>query len=447
MKKNQSDVNRFWARFRDIVIKFNIPDSQADLYVKWATNFALSIKGKPLKERKLEDVKAYLANLKEQKDINEIQIEQARKALYLLYYKFLKVPLDFSENESTGQEFKIQKDRCNEKPERNDFMLKKYIKKSQEKLIEKIQQELRYKHYSLKTEYTYIDWVLRYLSFFKGVSPESLGSKDIKQYLDYLAVDRKVSSSTQNQALNAIVFMYTQVLQDDPGDFSDFTRAKNKRNIPVVLTVDEVNAVLVNLEGDMLLMAELLYGAGLRIMECVRLRIKDVDFGRNQIVVRNGKGNKDRLTMLPSKYKDKLKEKVDSSRQIFMEDIRNGSDGVYIWPAYDRKDAAAKKDWIWQYVFPSYNLSIDPRSNRIRRHHIDQSTLRKAVKDAARLSGLSKKVTPHTLRHSFATHLLEKGYDIRTVQELLGHADVSTTMIYTHVLNKPGLPALSPADF
>lgn len=350
MGKIQPDVNIFWINYRDIVLKFNVSESDADLYVKWATNFALSIKGKPLKERKLEDVKAYLTNLREQRDINEIQVEQARKALYLLYYKFLNVPLDFSGHDNTAHQAKFQNNENNVKAEKNDFLLKKEIRKSQEKLIEKIQKEMRYKHYSIKTEYTYIDWVLRYLSFFNGVSPEGLGFKDIKQYLDYLAVERKVSSSTQNQALNAIVFMYTQVLNMDPGDFSDFTRAKTKRNIPVVLTVDEVNRVLDNLEGDMRLMACLLYGAGLRIMECVRLRIKDVDFSQNLIVVRNGKGNKDRITMLPGKCKDQLKEKVDSSKKIFLEDITSGSDGVYIWPAYDRKDSGAKKDWIWQYV-------------------------------------------------------------------------------------------------
>ncbi len=446
MEKNYSDVNKFWANFRDSVIKNDIPESQADSYVKWAENFAVSIKGKPLKERNLEEVKAYLAKLKQQKGISKIEIEHARRALYLLYYKFLNIPLDINHNKEILTQDKKQGDKSIKKPGKNDFALKKEIKKNQGKLIENIQKELRYKHYSLKTEYSYIDWVLRYLSFYDGASPEKLGSKEIKKYLDFLAVDREVSSSTQNQALNALVFMYTQVLKRDPGDFSDFSRAKRKINIPVVLTVNEVSALLKNMEGDMLLMAGLLYGSGLRIMECVRLRIKDIDFAQNMIVVRNGKGDKDRLTMLPGKYKKQLREKVDSSKKLFIEDLNNGSAGVYIWPAYDRKDSGAKKDWIWQYVFPAANMSVDPRSNSIRRHHIDQSTLRKAVKDAARLAGLSKKVSPHTLRHSFATHLLEKGYDIRTIQELLGHSDVSTTMIYTHALNKPGLPVLSPAD-
>ncbi|MFC1495288.1 integron integrase [Thermodesulfobacteriota bacterium] len=447
MRDKQSDVNRFWDRFRDAVIKHGVPETYADWYVKWGQKFALSIKGKPLRERTLEDIKTFLSRIKLQKGFNKFQIEQARKALYILYYKYLKVPVDFSKNEESGIPERKQGYSRDIESDNNDFIFKKDVKKSHRELIDKIRKELRYKHYSLKTEYTYIDWAVRFISFFKGASPEKLGAKDIKKYLDYLAVERQVASSTQNQALNAIVFMYTQVLKQDPGNFSDFVRAKQKRNIPVVLTIDEVGAVLSNIDGKMLLMAGLLYGSGLRILECVRLRIKDVDFAQNHIEVRNSKGNKDRLTILPGRYKGDLKKQVDYARELFLKDLENDFDGVYIWPSYDRKNPGAKKDWIWQYIFPANNLSVDPRSNKIRRHHIDQSTLRKAVKNAARSAGLTKEVTPHTLRHSFATHLLEKGYDIRTIQELLGHADVSTTMIYTHALNKPGVPVLSPADF
>ncbi len=243
--------------------------------------------------------------------------------------------------------------------------------------------------------------------------------------------------------------MYTQVLNREPGDFSDFIRAKRAKKIPVVLTVKEMNQLMEQIEGVSRLMAGLLYGSGLRIMECIRLRIKDIDFAQNRIVVRNGKGNKDRFTMLPGSYKEDLKKQVKHSKDLFLKDLKGEGDfdGVYIWPSYDRKNPGAKKDWRWQYVFPSAYLSVDPRSNRVRRHHTDPSNLRKAVKNAAQEAGLSKEVTPHTLRHTFATRLLEKGYDIRTIQELLGHADVSTTMIYTHALNRPGIPVLSPADF
>ena len=283
--------------------------------------------------------------------------------------------------------------------------------------------------------------------FVNGEDPEKLGTGDIRKYLDYLACERNVRANTQNLALNSIVFMYTQVLKRDPGDFSDFYRAKRGRKVPVVLSKDEIDLLFEQLNGVTLLMSGIQYGSGLRTTECIRLRIKDIDFARNNIIVRNGKGDKDRLTMLPEKYKEDLKKQIVYAKELFLKDLEDGSDGVYIWPAFARKNPGAKRNWIWQYVFPASNLSADPRSKCFQRHHIDQSTLQKAVKNAARSAGLSKEVTPHTLRHSFATHLLEKGYDIRTVQELLGHSDVSTTMIYTHVLNKPGLPVLSPADF
>ena len=450
MVKNSGDVNRFWSRYRDTVIECNIPESQADEYVKWSENFARSIKGKPLRKRTIDDIKNFISQLKVQRNINENQVNQARKAIYILYYKHLKIALEFSKIELKDRSEKEQKSGAadNEYSGHNDFTFKKEVEKTHHNLIEQIKKEIRYRHYSIRTEYTYVDWIVRYLSFFNGAGPEKLNAGDIRKYLDYLATERNVSASTQNLALNAIVFLYTQVLKQEPGDFSDFVRAKRPKKLPVVLTKDEVDLLFEHLDGDMLLMADgILYGAGLRIMECVRLRIKDIDFAQNCIVVRNGKGNKDRLTMLPKKYREQLKEKIEYSKKLFIEDLQNGSDGVYIWPGYENKNPGAKKDWIWQYVFPASNLSVDPRSKSYQRHHIDESTLRKAIKSAARAADLSKEVTPHTLRHCFATHLLENGADIRTVQELLGHADLETTTIYTHVLNRPGVPVLSPADF
>ena len=448
MKKYSGDVNRFWVRYRDTLIECNIPESQVDEYVKWAEDFARSIKGKPLRERTISDIKNFISKLKKQKNINEDQVNLARKAIYILYYKHLKIALFSKREVKDGSEANDQRQVNNEYSGHNDFALRKEVEKTYCKLIEQIKKEIRYRHYSIRTEYTYIDWIVRYLSFSNGVSPEKLNAGDIRKYLDYLATTRNVAASTQNLALNAIVFLYTQVLKQEPGDFSDFYRAKRPKKLPVVLTKDEIDLLFEHLDGDMLLMADgILYGAGLRIMECIRLRIKDIDFAQNSIVVRNGKGNKDRLTMLPKKYREQLREKIENSKKLFIEDLKNGSDGVYLWPGYERKNPGAKKDWIWQYVFPASNLSVDPRSNRVRRHHIDQSTLRKALKNAVRAAELSKEVTPHTLRHCFATHLLENGVDIRTVQELLGHADLETTTIYTHVLNRPGIPVLSPVDF
>ena len=233
----------------------------------------------------------------------------------------------------------------------------------------------------------------------------------------------------------------------DPGEFDDFIRAKRPRRLPEVLTRDEVKRLFDQLKGVNFLMAGLLYGAGLRLMECLRLRVKDIDFATHRIIVRDGKGQKDRVTILPEKYEPQLKKLLEYAKTLHKRDLASGTVGVSLWTAFERKSPQASKEWIWQYVFPSANLSVDPRTNKIKRHHLHPSNLQKAVKIAARKAELSKRVSCHTLRHSFATHLLEGGYDIRTVQELLGHADVSTTMIYTHVLNKPGLSVKSPADF
>jgi integron integrase len=255
-----------------------------------------------------------------------------------------------------------------------------------------------------------------------------------------------VAASTQNQALNAIVFLYSQVLNLTPGDFADFTRAQRPGRLPVVLTREEVKRLLDGLTGVYALMGGLLYGSGLRLMECLRLRIKDVDLERRRLIVRQGKGRKDRVTVLPDRYLEALREQIARTRRIFEDDLSKGSTGVYLPDALERKNPAAAKDWRWQYVFPAERMSVDPRSGAVRRHHLHENNLAREVTRAARGAGISQPVTCHALRHSFATHLLEAGSDIRTVQELLGHADVSTTMIYTHVLNRPGLAVKSPAD-
>ncbi|MDB9822204.1 site-specific integrase [Deltaproteobacteria bacterium] len=446
MKQKTNDVNKFWVRFRDSVIQYGVPDTYADWYVKWGQKFAVSIKGRPLRQRTGNDIEHFLSNLSSRKNVGKWQVEQAREALHILYNDYLQLPVLLSESNKHDQYKNNPKSAHMGERFKDNLSRKTEIIKSHKKLIEKIQKEIRYRHYSIRTEQTYIDWVIRFLIFFNSVSPENLGPNDIRQYLDYLANDRKVAASTQNQALNAIVFLYTQVLKRDAGDFSEFVRARRHRKVPVVLTRQEMSLLMDQLDGTIRLMSGLLYGAGLRIMECIRLRIKEVDFAQDQIVVRNGKGKKDRITILPEKYKDPLKKQVNDAKALFMKDLENGFDGVYIWPSFERKMSGAAKDWIWQYVFPASNLSIDPRSGKVRRHHVDPSTLRRTIKNAARSAGLSKQVSPHTLRHSFATHLLEKGYDIRTIQELLGHSDVSTTMIYTHALNKPGLAVISPAD-
>ncbi|MDH4318752.1 MAG: integron integrase [Desulfobulbaceae bacterium] len=314
------------------------------------------------------------------------------------------------------------------------------------RLLDQVRDKIRAKHYSIRTEETYIQWIKRYIFFHNKRHPIEMGAEEIAQYLSYLAVQRKVSSSTQNQALCAIVFLYKQVLEIEPGDFSNLVRAKNPIRLPVVFTKNEVKSVLIQLEGTNRLMGHLLYGSGLRIMECLRLRVKDIDFESSQITVRDGKGQKDRVTMLPSVISLELRYHLERVKSIYERDLRAGFGAVYLPYALERKYKDSERSWTWQFVFPSPKRSIDPRSGIVRRHHLSESVLQRAVKKAVRNAGIVKLATCHTFRHSFATHLLEAGYDIRTVQELLGHSDVSTTMIYTHVLNKGVNGVKSPGD-
>jgi len=316
------------------------------------------------------------------------------------------------------------------------------------RLIDALRGEIRSRHYSIRTEKAYVDWVRRFIAFIGYAHPKKVDvTRSVKQYLEYLATAREVAASTQNQALNALVFFYGQALKRPFGNMGEFVRAKRPQRLPEVMTREEVEDLLAEMDGVTGLMAGLMYGGGLRIMECVRLRVKDIDFARHQIMVRDGKGRKDRITMLSERFAAPLREHLARVKAIYKEDCAKGIPGVYIWPALARKYPKVASEWRWQYVFPAKGLSVDPRSGTVRRHHISESLVQKAVKSASSRAGITRKVSCHTLRHSFATHLLEARYDIRTVQELLGHANISTTMIYTHVLNSPGLSVRSPADF
>lgn len=314
------------------------------------------------------------------------------------------------------------------------------------KLLDQMRDRLRVKHYSIRTETSYLQWVKRFILFHGKRHPAEMGTVELEAFLTHLAVDGNVSASTQNQALSALLFLYKEVLVMDLPWLNNVARAKVPQRLPVVLTRTEVREVLVRMKGVYALMANLLYGSGMRLMECVRLRVKDVDFERGEILVRCGKGGKDRVTMLPASVKIGLQAHLAQRRALFEDDKRIGKVDVFMPNALARKYPNASTDWNWQYIFPSGSYSIDPRSGIERRHHIDEKLLQRAMKKAVQASGITKPATPHTLRHSFATHLLEAGYDIRTVQELLGHSDVSTTMIYTHVLNKGAKGVLSPLD-
>ncbi len=314
------------------------------------------------------------------------------------------------------------------------------------RLLDRVRAALRARHYSRRTEEAYVAWMRRYIFFHGKRHPAEMGAPEITRFLTSLAVDGKVAASTQNQALSALLFLYREVLQVDLPWLDDIVRAKRPQRLPVVLTRDEVRAILRRLQGAPRLMAYLLYGAGLRRLECCRLRVQDVDFGLNHIVVRGGKGDKDRVTMLPAAVKTDLARHLEGVRGQHRSDLECGAGWVELPTALARKYPNAGREWAWQWLFPATRMYVDRLTGQRRRHHLHESVLQRAVKHAVWRAGLSKRAGPHTLRHSFATHLLEDGHDIRTVQELLGHRDVTTTQIYTHVLNRGPAGVRSPAD-
>jgi integron integrase len=306
--------------------------------------------------------------------------------------------------------------------------------------------EIRSRHYSRRTEKAYLGWMRRFVSFNRGRDPAALGAAEVKAFLSRLAADGKVSSSTQNQAFSALLFLYRDVLGVGLQGLEDTERAKRPQRLPLVLSENEVRAILRHLKGRMLTMAYLMYGSGLRLLECARLRVKDIDFDRREITVRSGKGNKDRVTVLPERVADRLRSHLGKVRRVHDADLAEGAGSVLMPEALARKFPNASREWPWQWVFPAARLFTDVDTGERRRHHVHETVLQRAFKEAVRASGVAKPATCHTLRHSFATHLLESGYDIRTIQELLGHSDVSTTMIYTHVLNRGGRGVRSPVD-
>lgn len=313
------------------------------------------------------------------------------------------------------------------------------------KLLDQVRLVLRRNHYSIRTEEAYVQWIMRFIHFHKMKHPQKMDNSHIEAFLNHLAL-QNVAASTQNQAFSALLFLYKHVLHTELQGPIKAIRAKKPQRLPTVLTRTEVWQVIDSLSPSHQLIATLLYGGGLRLLECLRLRIKDIDFAQQQIIVRRGKGDKDRITMLPNSAKTSLTQHLKGVEALHQKDLTLGYGDVYLPNALERKYPKANREWIWQYVFPSHKLSVDPRTGKVRRHHVDESGFRKAVRRSAQQAKIKKHVSPHAFRHSFATHLLEDGYDIRTIQELMGHKDVSTTMIYTHVLNRGGLVVRSPAD-
>ncbi len=314
------------------------------------------------------------------------------------------------------------------------------------KLLDQVSDVCRVKHYSLRTEQAYVHWIKKFILFHGKRHPLTMSKPEIEAFLTHLAVDLNVSASTQNQAFSALLFLYREVLRTDFGQLTDVTRAQRRKRLPVVMTRAEVQRLLAVMTGTHQLLAKLLYGTGMRLMECLRLRVKDLDFEKRVITLRDTKSPRDRVTMLSVSLEPALQAHLHRVKILHEEDLKRGYGRVYLPSGLKQKYPNVDRDWCWQYVFPAAGLSHDPVSGEMRRHHVHETSLQRAVKEAVRAAGLTKPIGCHTLRHSFATHLLESGSDIRTVQELLGHKDVSTTQIYTHVLNRPGLAVKSPLD-
>ena len=314
------------------------------------------------------------------------------------------------------------------------------------RLLDEVRAVARMRHLSIRTEQAYVSWIRRFIIFHQKRHPRDMGENEIRAFISHLAVEGAITASTQTVALSALLFLYRDVLKQDLPYVSNIERARKPKRLPVVFTRDEVKRILVNLQGTHWLVGGLLYGSGLRLMECLRLRVKDLDFTYGQLTVRDGKGEKDRITMLPASLTQQLRHHLEKVRLLHLDDLHAGYGEVYLPYALERKYPNAPKDWGWQYVFPAAARSIDPRSSKERRHHLSDSAVQTAIKNALRKAQIYKRGSCHTFRHSFATHLLENGYDIRTVQELLGHKDVKTTMIYTHVLNRGGKGVVSPMD-
>jgi integron integrase len=413
----------------------------------WLGRFCRFLKGKRLEECSPADVEAFLKRAAF-KGAAEWQVAQAEAVVKLALQQLARSPWaqdwpDFSavrEALGAGARKSGGVEQFEGRSDEGEPMAR-YLP-----FLGELRVVLRREHYATRTEQTYVDWVKRFLVFWRPLSREDFTAERVRVYLEYLAVVRKVSANTQNQALNALVFVFREVLKRDLGEIGAVARAAERRKLPVVLSREEARGLFREMDEPYGLMARLMYGTGLRLMECVRLRVKDLDFEALQVVVRGGKGDKDRVTTLPVSLVEPLRAHLKRVKGTHEADLKAGHGAVYLPEALRRKWPGAERDWVWQYVFPAPRATVDPESGRVFRHHVHENSLQKAVKAAAVKAEIAKRVSCHALRHSFATHLLEAGYDIRTVQELLGHSDVSTTMVYTHVLNRPGLAVRSPLD-
>ena len=452
-------IRSFWHRYIKKLEESGVKRTTQRWYVRHAEAYIEAHPEKRLREHGAEDVSSYLAEVGRRPGLLDWQFRQLVDAIQKLF-DLAEVPareqIDWAHWRDSARSLPrshptVARDDDEPFHQANDFPAiagKPFaeIRKAHGPLLGEVQKAVRRRGLAIKTEQTYLHWIMRYIGSVGDADPRACGAAEVRAFLDVLALRGKVSASTQNLALNALVFLYRDTLGRETLDLSGFARAKRPRRLPTVLTRAEVALLLDRLDGTQRLMAALLYGTGLRLIECLRLRVQDVDFGYRQIIVRNAKGAKDRVVPLPQRLIPRFRSHLTQVKALHDEDLAKGLGAVYLPEALARKFPNAPREWRWQYCFPSGRLSADPRSGEVRRHHLHENGLQKAIKAAASAAALEKRVSPHTLRHSFATHLLESGYDIRTVQELLGHSDVSTTMIYTHVLNRGGQGVQRPLD-
>lgn len=451
--------SRFFHNYIICLDKASIPDKYRRWYVKRIEQFIKAQKGRKIKSLSGNEISQYFEKIGRQNRLSGWQFYQCIDAIRILYCnllispschevewcfwfdsaKQLEVDHPTTARQLTPDELTFIKTR------RSEGALKT-VRTSYHDLLVKFTSEIRRRGYAYRTEQSYEQWICRFILFCDETAPDKVGADKVRAFLDYLAIQRRVTASTQNQAMNAIVFLYTKVLGQEFPEFKTFVRAKQSRNLPVVLSRHEVSALLLQLQTTNQLIASLLYGTGMRLLEGLRLRVLDVDFEYQRIHVYQAKGKKDRFVPLPKILVEGLRLQINKVEKLHVQDLAVGHGEVVLPDALARKYPNAGKELKWQFLFPSGRLSIDPYGGVIRRHHLHESSIQKAIKRAANACHINKRVGCHTLRHSFATHLLEANYDIRTVQELLGHANVSTTMIYTHVLNRPGIGVFSPLD-
>ncbi|MFQ6126492.1 MAG: integron integrase [Candidatus Heimdallarchaeota archaeon] len=423
------------AEFEDFIKRFRlVPPKKTRFYVYWVERFIKYYKfrsSKPLKQT----IAAYLETMETDSRFAEWQVKQAADAILLYAEKYLKSdkrPLALSINYPVDL--------------KKDVSDKIFNKTSWKGILDKLHESLRLRHYSPRTEKSYRIWINKFRNYVNDRDPLLLEGKEVKDFLTHIALHDRVSASTQNQAFNALLYLFRNILQKDLSNLKDTIRARRRRKLPVVLTREEVQQLFSFLESPYILMAQLLYGSGLRLLECIRLRVKDIDFANNVLIIRAGKGEKDRTTILADKIKESLKSHLHRIKRLHREDLAERYNVTTLPDALEKKYPNANKEWAWQWVFPSKSLVLHPKNGKVLRHHIQPSTLQRKIKEAVRKSDISKPASCHTLRHSFATHLLEAGHNIRTIQELMGHKNVNTTMIYTHVVRKSYSDISSPLD-